>query len=78
MIKQKSIAGRFFGEVAGSYLIIQKSFHECRLLVKIIFQHPAPPIGWLIRLFLPPGDLIMMRRQLLNFKKLAEQTSEDI
>jgi hypothetical protein len=29
--------------------------------------------GWIERLALPWGDLIMMRRQLLNFKALAER-----
>ncbi len=78
MIKQKSIGGRIFGEVAGSYLIIQKSSHECRLLVKIIMKFPRGPYGWTMRAFLPWGDLIMTRRQLLNFKRLAEQTGAGI
>jgi hypothetical protein len=35
-------------------------------------KYPRGPIGWIERLALPWGDLIMMRRQLLNFKGLAE------
>jgi hypothetical protein len=30
------------------------------------------PLRWLERALLPPGDLVMMRRQLLNLKELAE------
>jgi hypothetical protein len=33
-------------------------------------------LGWLARRLIPWGDLVMMRRQLLNFKQLAERTCE--
>jgi len=47
----------------------------CRLLVKLLVRFPKGPIGWFLRLLLPWGDLIMMRKQLLNFKALSEETS---
>ncbi len=72
MIKKKSLASIVLGVSAASYFIVPKDPHECRLLVKLIIRYPRGPVGWLTRLLLPLGDLIMMRRQLLNFKRLAE------
>ncbi len=66
-----SLAG-LFGGTAVTYLIVPTHSEECRLLVKIVVRYPRGPIGWLIRAFLPIGDLIMMRKQLLNLKRLAE------
>ena len=47
----------------------------CRLVAKLRVQYRRGPLGWLARWVLPAGDLLMMRRQLLNFKELAENTS---
>jgi hypothetical protein len=71
-IKPNSRAQRLFGDIAGSYLVIAKDARSCRLLVKLVVQHPPGVWGKLTRSLLPWGDLIMMRRQLLNFKQLAE------
>jgi hypothetical protein len=62
-----------FGEVVVSYVIIRRRKGVCRLLVKLLVQYPAGLSGLVMRLILPWGDLIMMRRQLINFKKLSEQ-----
>jgi hypothetical protein len=70
-IKSNSGAQRLFGDIAGSYLVIAKRA-SCRLLVKLVVRHPPGVCGELMRVLLPWGDLIMMRRQLLNFKQLAE------
>ncbi len=64
----------FLGEGAGSYMIVPKSGDACRLLVKILVKYPKGPMGLLARLILPWGDVIMIRRQLLNFKELSEET----
>ena len=72
-IKPNSRASRTFGDIACSYLIIPTSGEISRLLVKLVVKHPKSLTGKLLQPLLPWGDLIMMRRQLLNFKKLAEQ-----
>ncbi|MGI9165306.1 MAG: hypothetical protein ACR2G5_02790 [Pyrinomonadaceae bacterium] len=77
-IKPRTRASRIFGDIAVSYLIVRKSATNCRLLVKLIVRYPSGFAARLMRRFLPWGDLIMMRRQLLNFKNLAEQTSRDL
>ncbi len=71
-IKANSRAQRLFGDLAVSYSIVAKGASRCRLLVKLVVRHPPGMWGKLMRTFLPWGDLIMMRRQLLNFKRLAE------
>ena len=58
-----------------SYLIVPEDSDGCRLLVKLLVKFPRGPLGWFWRVFLPWGDLIMLRKQLLNFKELSEQMS---
>lgn len=72
-VKRGSVALKLFGEVAVSYLILPKSDERCRLLVKTLIRYPGI-VGRISRHILPWGDLVMMRKQLLNFKKLAEST----
>jgi len=45
-----------------------------RLVLKILARYPAGLWRPLLRLLLPPGDLVMARRQLLNLKRLAERS----
>jgi hypothetical protein len=75
-IKPKSIASRVFGDAIASYLIVPSGEQTCRLLVKLVGRYPPGVKGLLMRNFLPLGDLIMMRRQLLNFKQLAERSKD--
>jgi len=77
-LKKDMRAYKFFGDAAVSYVIIPKSTRRCRLLVKLLVQYPKRIAGMLLRSILPLGDLIMMRRQLLNFKKLSEQKKDGI
>lgn len=74
-LKQNTFEARAFGGMAVSYLIVPQSSSGCRLLVKIVAKFRRGPIGWFMRVFLPWGDLIMMRKQLLNFKDLSEQAA---
>jgi hypothetical protein len=73
-LKPPSSASRTFGDIAVSYVVIPRVANSCRLLVKLIAKYPPGAKGSFMRAFLPWGDLIMMRRQLLNLKHLAEQT----
>jgi hypothetical protein len=71
-IKHGTGAFRFFGDLAVTYLIVPLETDRCRLLVKVVVRYPGGLGGVLMRWGLPWGDLVMMRRQLLNFKALAE------
>jgi hypothetical protein len=78
-VKQRSDAFKIFGDVAVSYLIVPfvaDSSSDCRLLVKLAATYPFGVKGRMMRALLPWGDLIMMRRQLLNLKRLAEETEK--
>jgi hypothetical protein len=61
------------GELAVTYLIVPDAEERCRLVVKIAVAYPRTPIGAAMRALLPAGDLVMMRKQLLTLKKLAER-----
>lgn len=70
-IKPRTSPSRLFGNVVVSYLIVPGSDGDCRLLAKMRVSYPRGPMGRLMRVVLPLGDLVMMRRQLLNLKTLA-------
>jgi hypothetical protein len=74
-IKHGTGAFSLFGDLALTYLILPESLERCRLVVKIVARYPRGVQGALMRWGLPWGDLVMMRRQLLNFRRLAESVS---
>lgn len=76
-IKPGTAAGRIFGDIAGTYLVVPNAGTDCRLLVKLIARYPQSLGSNIMRQVLPWGDLIMMRKQLLNIKELAERYAGD-
>lgn len=72
-LKPNLIGSRVLGDCLVSYLIVPQTQSTCRLLVKLTIGYSPGPVHWLMRTFVAWGDFIMMRRQLLNFKSLAEQ-----
>ncbi|MEJ7585895.1 MAG: hypothetical protein WKF43_17835 [Acidimicrobiales bacterium] len=66
-----------FGDVAMSYVVVPDGTGGSRLVVKLVTVPTRGVIGAVMRRFLPAGDLVMMRRQLLNLKALAESTVAD-
>jgi hypothetical protein len=56
------------GAVAVTYAVLPKASDRCRLLVRVAVRGGGPVVGRA----LPWLDLLMMRRQLLNLKGLAE------
>ncbi len=64
---------RIFGELAMTYAVRPEGDASSRITAKLVVRYPSPPLGWLLRALLPWGDLIMMRKQLMNLKCLAER-----
>ncbi|MEM7049564.1 MAG: hypothetical protein AAF604_07895 [Acidobacteriota bacterium] len=63
---------RLFGDFAVSYRVDAVDDGHSRLVAKIRVAYPRGLYGWLLARTLPWGDLVMMRRQLLNLARLAE------
>jgi hypothetical protein len=63
---------RIFGDIALTYLVVPIGPDHCRLVVKLLVRYPKGVLGGLARRVLPAGDAVMMRKQLLTFKHLAE------
>ena len=61
-------ATKLFGELACSYTV-RLAPDGSRIVVKLVCRLPRSPLRWV----LPAGDLIMMRKQLLTLKALAER-----
>jgi hypothetical protein len=62
-----------FGRVVCTYRVAPSGANRSRLVVKLIFSAPPGPWGRVARRILPAGDFVMMRRQLLTLKGLAER-----
>ena len=61
-----------FGDVAVTYMVVPQPDGTSRLVAKLLVRYPPGLYGWLASFWLPWGDLVMMRKQLLNLKSLAE------
>lgn len=70
--------GGLFGRVACTYRARRMDEERSRIVVKLCWLGARRGLFWrLERALLFPGDLLMMRRQLLNLKQLAERTQDE-
>ena len=66
--------GRLFGTYAATYLVLPSGPERCRLVVKLLAAYPRPALLRVpMRALVPLADLVMMRKQLLTLKALAER-----
>jgi hypothetical protein len=70
VLSAASILGRF----AVTYLVRVAGHDRCRLVVKLVAAYP-PALGPALQRLFATADWIMMRKQLLTLKELAERTS---
>ena len=71
-VRLDTIDSKVVGDMIISYMIVPQGPNRCRLLARFLVRYRRGPIGWIMRVCLPWADLVMMRRQLLNLKKLSE------
>jgi len=70
---------RLIGRFAVTYMVIAIDECHCRLVVKVLAAWPrAAPLSFVLRRVMPLGDLIMMRKQLLTLKSLAERDASKL
>lgn len=64
---------RVFGDLAVTYRVRPRDKSRSRLLVKLVYRPPGPPlVSRAYGMALPWGDLLMMRKQLRTLAALAE------
>jgi len=72
-------AGGLWGRIAVTYRVSPAGDAASRLTVKVVARFPRlSPLRLPFRALLPAGDLLMMRRQLLNLKALAERSAGEL
>jgi hypothetical protein len=70
--------GTIFGDVLVTYRVRDAGAAGSRLVAKLLVAPPQGPLGSMpARALLAAGDLVMMRRQLLNIAGLAEGDAQD-
>jgi hypothetical protein len=67
-----------FGRVAGTYSVAPADEARSRLVVKLVLTAPRGGLGSVIGPLLPAGDLVMMRKQSLTLKALAERGAREL
>lgn len=64
--------GAVFGTTVITYASEPVTETTSRLFGRLLIKYNRNPLGAGLSLVLPAGDLVMMRRQMLNFARLAE------
>jgi len=65
-----------FGDIACTYLVAPRSPDRSRLVVKMLVRYPG--LRRVAAQVFPCADLLMMRKQLVTLKRLAEETPTPI
>ncbi len=64
-----------FGYVAVTYRVVPAGADASRLVAKLAVAPRRGCLAWAMGRILPAGDLVMMRKQLLTLKRLAERAA---
>jgi hypothetical protein len=72
-VRTRRFASRLFPAVAVTYLLVPSAPNETRLLAKLALELRPGPLGRAAYFLLEWGDLVMMRKQLLTLRDLAQR-----
>jgi hypothetical protein len=61
-----------FGHIAVTYRVDAAGEERSRIVAKLVVERRRGCVAWVMDRVLPAGDLVMMRKQLLTLKHLAE------
>lgn len=75
-LKPTPRAARVFGHGAISYVLVPCTPTTTRLLAKLRVRYSRTPLRPVLQALLPWGDLVMMRKQLITLKRLAERNAD--
>jgi len=64
---------KLFGYVAVTYRVDAVEEARSRIVAKLVVAPRRGCVAWLVDRVLPAGDLVMMRKQLLTLKRMAER-----
>jgi hypothetical protein len=64
-----------FGHLAVTYRVVPVDDDRSRLVAKLVGAPRRGCVAWVADRVLPAGDLVMMRKQLLTLKSLAERAT---
>ena len=76
-IIERGSARKLFGSLAVTYMVLERPDGGTRLLAKLSTHRVGGVVAGAMRIVLPWGDLVMMRRQFLNLKRLAERDARE-
>ena len=67
----------FSSDLRITYRCAQLGEKETRLMIRVQIRYPKHSFRGVVRWLLPWGDLLMMRKQLVTLKRLAERKSHE-
>ena len=67
-----------FGDTAVTYAVRAAGPRRSRLVVRVRTRRRGGPLGAMVDHAMPWLDLVMMRRQLLNLRRLAEESQASV
>lgn len=75
LVMDSPAAIALYGMIVGSYVVSPAGAKGSRLIGKLLIRYPGRGAARFMRWLLPWGDFVMMRKQFLTLKGLAEESA---